>query len=63
MLNDFVEMFLGAFHAFVSADCPHREYFDCVLAVAVLVAVAVGCMILAVTIVSGSFKLIARCFK
>ncbi|MBO7695319.1 MAG: hypothetical protein J6T10_22070 [Methanobrevibacter sp.] len=58
MLNDFLEMFLGAFHNFVSVDCPHREYFDCVLSVAVLTVVCLGTMAIALAIVVGSFKLI-----
>lgn len=63
MLNDFVQMFLGAMHYFVSADNPHRDYFDCVLSVGVLLAVCVGSILIACTIVSGSFKLLARCFR
>ena len=63
MLNDFLEMFLGAFHEYVSADCPHREYFDCVLCVGVLITLCAGCMALVITLVSGGFKAIRGAFK
>lgn len=63
MLNEFLEMFLGAFYNFIPVENPHREYFAAALSVGVLVAVCVGCLALAIVIVHGTFKAVRGLWK
>ena len=51
MLNDFVELFLGAYYNFISDDYELREYFASVLTVGVLLlllAAVLGVVLLTV---------------
>lgn len=52
MLNDYLEIFLGAYHNFVPEDYALRTYFDSIITVGVLlitVAGVFGVLLLAVS--------------
>lgn len=48
MLNEFFELFAGAYNEFVPADYPNHDYFLCVLFIVVTACVVLGCFAVAV---------------
>lgn len=48
MLNEFFELFAGAYNEFVPADYVNRDYFLCVLFIVVTACVVLGCFAVAV---------------
>lgn len=51
MLNDFIELFLGAYYNFVDAEYANRDYFTsiiCVIVIAILLAGVMGAVLLTI---------------
>lgn len=63
MLNDFLDLFLGAFYNYISPDYASREYFAAILCIVVLGILCAACMGLVLILVNGTFKAIRGAFK
>lgn len=63
MLNEFLELFLGAFYNFIPEDYANRLYFASILSVVLLCLVCAAVLGLALIVVNGAFKALRGAFK
>ena len=63
MLNDFLDLFLGACYNYISPDYPNREYFACILCIVVLGILCAAVFGLVLILVHGTFKAIRGALK
>lgn len=62
MLNEFIGIFLGAYHQYVNPDYVYIDYFDSVISVIVIALSLAGALAMALVTASGTFKIIRGVF-
>ena len=60
MMNEFFELFAGAFNEFIPADYHNHDYFLCVLFIVVTACVIIGCFAVAVAALCAVTRAILR---
>lgn len=60
MLNEFFELFAGAYNEFVPDDYINHDYFLCILFIVVTACVIVGCFAVAVASLVGVARALLR---
>lgn len=63
MLNDFIELFLGAYYNFIGEEYVNRDYFASIICVVVIACACAGCFGLILVITSNVFKAIRGALK
>ena len=48
MLNEFIELFVGAYNLLVPADYPDHDFFMCIMIIVIFGVVVLGCFAVAV---------------